>query len=305
MRYNDNKESMRHSHYKERYEMKIYIQGSQNYKIVSRYIDRCLMKHIGKNLDKVKKHIYKKMCYNNLTRHENNIIEKIIYRYIGENKKYILDDLHRVQLNKEYLKLCKEIKRRNMNKILTIVDISKEKFYKIREDITESEIEILKNMLIDNGSYEKRFFNHIISGGVITSSKYNDFIYSIGYDYIEKDKCGYDRYIYNTREYAISCFNIIDDNIVYVFDGKKSSEYKQYKKECLDREHKEKRELKKYRDEYYDNILYSIESEKKKKEEEKNNIDRDRLGFDENSFKGEPYHGKKRKKRNKDKKVDK
>ena len=32
-----------------------------------------------------------------------------------------------------------------------------------------------------------------------------------------------------------------------------------------------------------------------KKEEEKNNIDRDRLGFDENSFKGEPYHGKKRK----------
>lgn len=40
--------------------------------------------------------------------------------------------------------------------------------------------------------------------------------------------------------------------------------------------------------------------EKRKAEEHKNDIvDRDRLGFDENSFKGEFYHGQKRKKRNK------
>ena len=51
------KESMRRYHHKEGYSMKIYDQGRQNYKIVSRYIDRCLMKSIGKNFDKVKKHI--------------------------------------------------------------------------------------------------------------------------------------------------------------------------------------------------------------------------------------------------------
>ena len=33
-------------------------------------------------------------------------------------------------------------------------------------------------------------------------------------------------------------------------------------------------------------------------EDEKNNIDRDRLGFDEESFKGDFYHGQKRKKKN-------
>ena len=41
----------------------------------------------------------------------------------------------------------------------------------------------------------------------------------------------------------------------------------------------------------------SLEHSRKKKEEDKNIIDRDRLGFDEDSFRGEFYHGQKRKKK--------
>ena len=53
-----NKESIRGSHNKKGWDRKMQDQGSRNYKIVSRYIDRCLCKSIGKNFDKVKKHIY-------------------------------------------------------------------------------------------------------------------------------------------------------------------------------------------------------------------------------------------------------
>jgi hypothetical protein len=68
-----NKESMRCSHHKEGWCMKMYGQGRRNYKIVSRYIERCLQKSIGKNFDKVKKHIYEKMQYHNISRNDDNI----------------------------------------------------------------------------------------------------------------------------------------------------------------------------------------------------------------------------------------
>jgi hypothetical protein len=87
-----------------------------------------------------------------------------------------------------------------------------------------------------------------------------------------------------------------EENIVLVFDAN-SSEYRQYKKERQDKKHKERREYKRQKDEYNESLLYSIEYNRKRKEEERNNIDRDRFGFDENSFKGDGYHGQQRKKR--------
>lgn len=44
-------------------------------------------------------------------------------------------------------------------------------------------------------------------------------------------------------------------------------------------------------------LLHDIEYERKHKDDDKNIIDRDRLGFNENSFKGEGYHGQKRKRK--------
>ena len=98
------KESIRREHHKEKHCMKIYDQGKCNYKIVSRYIDRCLMKSIGRNYDKVKKHICERMCYNKITRYKHNLVDSLISRYIGEGNKYkyTIDSQGRVQLSIKY-----------------------------------------------------------------------------------------------------------------------------------------------------------------------------------------------------------
>ena len=80
-----------------------------------------------------------------------------------------------------------------------------------------------------------------------------------------------------------------------IYRGEK--EYKKHFAEQEDQDKKTTRERKKRIIENKENLLHRIE-EKRKWEKEKNDIiDRDRLGFDENSFKGEAYHGQKRKKR--------
>lgn len=290
-----NKESMRGSHHKDGWDMKIYDQGRHNYKIVYRYIDKCFSKSIGKNFDKVKKHIYEKMQYHNISRNDDNIIEKSINWYIyKKDSKYIVDSQNRIQLNNEYLEKRKKWRDDRISGKLTIIDTSIEPTYRLREDITDSEINKLRNILIDNGSYNKEFFNHISNGGIISSKKYQDFIYSFGFDVAFSGRFIYDN---DTLKYVESCFSIYLDNVVYIFD-ERSSEYIRYKKECSDRKRKENRERKKEREEYNESLLFRLENNKKCREEEKNNIDRDRLGFDEESFKGEPYHGQKRKKKN-------
>lgn len=286
-----NKESMRGSHHKDGWDMKIYDQGRHNYKIIYRYIDKCFSKSIGKNFDKVKKHIYEKMKYHNIARHDDDIIENSINWYIGSkktknsnyiNSKYIVDSQNRIQFNKEYLERCKKRRRDMIISKLTIINPDIEPTYRLRDGITDSEIDKLKNVLINNGSYDKEFFNHISNGGIISRKKYLKFIYSLGYD---------------ISKYVESCFSIYSDNVLYIFD-ENSSEYIRYKKERSDSRRKVERERKKENEEYNDDLLFRIEYKRKQAEEEKNNIDRDRLGFDEESFKGDFYHGQKRKKKN-------
>ena len=290
------KESMRKTHHKEGYCMKIYDQGRQNYKIVSRYIDRCLKKSIGKNFDKVKKHILERMCYYSVDRYSNNLVESLISNYIGEGDKYMIDSQNRIQLNQEYAERHKGWRDNRITKKTTLIDSNKDKMYKLREDMTDGEIDMLKSRLIANGSYDKGLFNHVANGGLLTEVKYSAFISGIKYDAIEKDRWGYSEYIYETRKYAESCFVVAEDDVLYVFD-EKSDEYKQYKKECQDKKHKKEREHKKQMEDHYDGLLSILENNRKQKERDKDIVDRDRLGFDDESFKGEPYHGQKRKKK--------
>ena len=154
----------------------------------------------------------------------------------------------------------------------------------------------MKDKLIKNGSYSKEVFNHIVHGGILSGRKYKEFIEGINRDGLKKDRWGYNVVVYDTREYAKSCFSLYEDNIAYVFDGK-SSEFRRYKKERLDRIHKKERESDKLKKEYNESLLYSIEYSRKKKEDDINIIDRDRLGFDDDSFKGDGYHGQQRKKK--------
>lgn len=291
-----NKESLRRSHRKEGWDMKMYDHGRDNIKIVSNYIDKYLSRSIGKNFDKVKKHIYEKMRRYNSSKDDNNLVESLLSWRIGEGFKYILDSQNRIQLNKEYIDRRKYWRDRRLNEKLTIVDSDKEITYRIREDITDSEIEKMRDMLIKNGSYVGDKFNHIVNGGILPASKYREFIESIKSDGKIRNRWGYNEDVYDTRKYVESCFAIYEDNVVYIFEAN-SSEYRQYKKERQDKEHKERREYKKQKDEYNESLLYCLEYNRKRREEEKNIIDRDRLGFDDNSFIGEGYHGQQRKKK--------
>lgn len=74
-------------------------------------------------------------------------------------------------------------------------------------------------------------------------------------------------------------------------------EYAKYKAEEKDRKNKEERERKKLKEEKLSTLLWSIEDKRRAAEIAKDIIDRDRLGFDDESFKGEFYHGQKRKKK--------
>ena len=291
-----NKESLRRTHRKDGWDMKIYDQGRTNIKIVSRYIDRCFGRSIGKNFDKVKKQIYEKMRHHISSRYDNNLVENLLSVLIGEGCKYILDSQNRIQVNKEYIDRKKYWRDHKLNEKLTIVDSDKEITYRIREDITDSEIEKMRDMLIKNGSYVGDKFNHIVNGGILSASKYREFIESIKSDGKIRNRWGYNEDVYDTRKYVESCFAIYEDNVVYIFDAN-SSEYKQYKKERQDKKHKERRDYKRQKDAYNESLLYCLEYDRKRREEEKNIIDRDRLGFDENSFKGEGYHGQQRKKK--------
>lgn len=80
-----------------------------------------------------------------------------------------------------------------------------------------------------------------------------------------------------------------------------TKEFKKYfaeKKKQLDRQFRVSKEERKR---MYDSLLHDIEEKRKNREQEQAQdiIDRDRLGFDENSFRGEFYHGQKRKKNRK------
>ena len=291
-----NKESMRRSHRKDGWDMKMYDHGRYNIKIVSNYIDKYLSRSIGKNFDKVKKHIYEKMRRYNYSKDDNNLVESLLSWRIGEGFKYILDSQNRVQLNKEYIDRKKYWRDHKLNEKLTIIDSDKEITYRIREDIADSEIEKMREMLIKNDSYVGDKFNHIVNGGILPASKYREFIESIKPDGKIRNRWGYDEDVYDTRKYIESCFAIYEDNVVYIFDAN-SSEYRQYKKERQDKKQKERRDYKRQKDEYNENLLYCLETDRKRREEEKNIIDRDRLGFDDNSFKGDGYHGQQRKKK--------
>lgn len=293
-----NKESLRRSHRKDGWDMKIYEQGRTNIKIVSNYIDRCFGRSIGKNYDKVKKHIYDKMSHHISSSYDNNLVENLIPVFLGEGCKYILDIQNRIQVNKEYNERMKMWRDHKLSNKLTIVDPDIENTYRIRDDITDSEIEKMRCMLIKNGSYSyiSDKFNHIVNGGILSWSKYRKFIESIKEDDIIRDRWGHNEWIYDTRKYVESCFVMNEENIVHIFDAN-SSEYSRYKKERQDKDRKERREYKKAKEEYNDDLLFCLEYNRKKKEEERNIIERDRLGFDEDSFKGEFYHGQKRKKK--------
>lgn len=282
------KESMNSSHRINGYDMKQYDNGWRNYKIVSRYIRNYLKKSIGKNYDKVKKHIIEKLK-DFKARRQENLAESILGSYIGDE--FIIDSQGRVQKNKSVEELRKiwRIKEKTIRR--TIVIDNKCETFKLRSNITQEELTKLRNLLVVSAKiYSADDFEHLVHGGSISYDKFHSI-------FGEFDFFPYScwRFRCNESDFILSCFETNTPAKMYYF--KDNNEWKQWQKEKKDKINKQNRErerLKKAEDEM---ILCYIENNKKLKEREKDVIDRDRFGFNEESFKGEPYHGHKRKKK--------
>ena len=283
------RESMHRSHYKESYDMKIYDHGTQNYKIVGRYIDRCLKKSIGKNYDKVRQHILEAMKEYNNARHENNLVDSLLSWRIGDREQYILDSQGRLQENKVDKDRRQYRIDRRKTKRTTFVPENSSKTYRLIETLTDRQIDLLRDVFIKHNIMNVKLFNHIVNGGSINEKTYRDWLVSISHD-----GWGRPKHENIDNRFVESCF-IVDKNIDNIVFEDKSPEYYRWKKETKDKSKKTQRERDKERNAKNETLLHDLEQNKKYKERVKDIVDRDRLGFDEHSFKGEAYHGQKRK----------
>jgi len=94
------------------------------------------------------------------------------------------------------------------------------------------------------------------------------------------------RWVYEQRSYSCP-----------VTLKKGTNEYSRYISEERQSQELAYKRKKREREKKASTLLHDLEQKKKIKEEAQNLVDRDRLGFDEESFKGEFYHGQKRKKK--------
>lgn len=150
--------------------------------------------------------------------------------------------------------------------------------------------------------------------------KSNNLLYAYLYDILGKDvmnhlmNCGgkidtgfYDRikYLFSVRGWDLRelvhsiCNRKLNDIFKEVQVGrwkeviKGTNDWYQYQAEKKDADKKWLREFEKEKDLKYSTLLKEIEDHKKEKERSLNIMTRDRMGFNDESFIGEPYHGRK------------
>lgn len=281
------RESMRKHSHKYGYDVKVFDHGIQNYKIVGRCIDNCLKKSIGKNYDKVRKQILEKMKYNQKARHEANIVDSLLStRFHNSYGEYCIDSQGRIQINKSNISWRKTYSDRR-KKARTTVILDSSRTFKLKPSLTPSQLNRLEALLLDDGIALGKWFTDLCGGGSILEEEYNR-KFKVGR--------GYRGWTPLKNQAEILSYFIVDKDIQTMVYEDNSAEYKKWKKESIDSEKKKLREAKRKNNEKLETLLHDIETAKKAKELAKDIIDRDRLGFDEESFKGEFYHGQKRKK---------
>ena len=277
---------------KERY----YDRHSDFYDSLYKFLDG----HIGKNFDET----FSKFCkrFPKVVEHYNTRAEFLDHFRNPNTEKvysfdYYVDDDGNIQAGEQYHKPRKQIK--------------------VYHDDKPTKTVIKPNLfLINRSSAIKQYiyrslgkdaYDEIMSGGEIDIKRFEDFI---------TDTCSYNfKYkitqLAQTHLHLIPRLTIYGDDTVFnqlfpryeyrkfdvLYEG--TPEYRKFKAEEKDRRNKQRRENKKLEEETLSTLLWSIEDKRKAAEIAKDIIDRDRLGFDDESFKGEFYHGQKRKRKSK------
>ena len=280
---------------------------------LSRKINRYLRSCVGKPYDKVYSEFKKKFPYR-FGRFE--LAERFKYHFIeyrdvnsywhSTDYCYYIDEQGLIQ-NAYLDKLAKKPKEKKLTKIKVTDSQKKYRFsdYVINDFHAKF---IVRTWL-------PRRFDYALSGQYFSEDVYHRILNHLNRDCLLSAIYGLKsakwwkqfkqsrpkiRYMYGISSYVVKEFLFdewIDEKVKYVEVG--SPEHKKHvaensKKERALRKKKERELLAKM-----ETLLHDIVNERKRKEDLKNIVDRDRLGFDEESFKWEAYHGQKRKKRSK------
>ena len=269
-----------------------YYRHSDFYDSFYKFLDG----HIGKNFDET----FSKFCkrFPKVVEHYNTRSEFLDHFRNPNTEKvysfdYYVDDNGNIQVGESYHRPRKQVT--------------------VYYDDTPKKTVVKPNLLlIDNCDPIKQYIYHylgkgaydeIMSGKEIEASRFAGFINSTcNYDFNSKITELAKTHLHLTHMRNRTIFEQLFPRYEYrkfdvLYEG--TPEYRKFKAEEKDRKNKQRRENKKLEEETLSTLLWSIEDKRKAAEIAKDIIDRDRLGFDDESFKGEFYHGQKRKKKSK------
>lgn len=224
------------------WDMKQYYNGSNNRRIIGRYLRKYLKKSIGKSYNAVRKHVLEKFK-DVRARGESNVADAILNLYVGKDKDYhdyLVDEQGRLQMNQakinrdNYWANYKRLKKRT-------VSSGESKTYRIKENLSTEDAIKLRTILMSKIHLTRKQIEHIMYKGIVSEILYKILIDSNNRYYLFARKL-------TTEESAFvaNCFDIVS-GVDYVI--KDNFEYRKYKKESLDQARKKHREKVKFESE--------------------------------------------------------
>ena len=256
--------------------------------------------------------------FNSIGKNVDTVFHEFCQRFpkvvCGVNtRKYFLEFIKDDRWSKIYVDNQKRIQRKQVNqkpkKHIDIPTTTKNVVIEVNKKFIEKSIR-LQIFLIDRIPYP--VYRKIMEQEYITVEQYNSLFRR--YHLHEFDLSQFIRKLINDepqlKQYKWPYNNFrFNEYTCSLFREKDITEYKRYYKgekefhkfyaEREDSTRKINRERKRKKQIWEENLLHAIEENRKQQELAKNIIDRDRLGFNEESFIGEPYHGQKRKRHEK------
>lgn len=268
---------------------KYYDHGIQIYKDIDIFLDG----HVGQEFD----FVFSKFCLKfpktvGRINTRAEFLSKFSSRYGAWE--YFIDENGKIQAAKRYIKPRNEVK-------VYYDDEPSKKVVKPNVHLIEQSSAIKSYIYKTLG---KEVYNVIMEGKEIPKVEFDKYLRNAPYCFKNELSLLASKHLKLfprwSRSGSITIFDQIFKEYEYRrFDVLKEGtpEYDKYMAEEKDRKNKLAREFRKEKEEKLSNLLWSIEDKRKAAEIAKNIIDRDRLGFDDESFKGEFYHGQKRKKK--------
>lgn len=255
------------------------------------YISRILENSVGKDFDKV----FSDIC-NKFRKKKNYNFRREFLRQIDP---YYRAPRRRWRYNEYYI---------DENRIIRSYDAPEKKRKKVRVKVVDRPVKYFtaNTRVFKEYSGVKamvlQYLGHILSYKLFHERLPMKYYYLV-VCHIEKAL----DYLYPKKSYrkAPSEFLLIIDESEYVTYYEGERKFYKYLAETKDASNKVVREKKKKKEIYLSSLLNFIEAERKSRERLENRVTRDRLGFAEDSFTGEFYHGQKRKKRKQSQNTEK